>query len=426
MNILKRKLSLSLSILAGTAAVLFAQENPPVPAPEGSYEQLPELRASEILKPEFLKGPHFSVRDAVTTSSGANEFVIDSDYGVFEADGNEMLLKRIKEIETITQLKDVSRTDQFTSALTTAAKAPVNAARSVIEDPGAAASNAGKGLMKFMKRAGQTVKNVSKGQTAKSEGNKAENALGYTRAKRKIAVQLGVDPYSTNPVLQKELDGIAWASWAGGFAFSAATFPISGPAGAALSVSKMSTSIGQLLSEKTPAELKAINRSALRGMEVGSADTERFLENKSFSPSQQTRFIVNLQSLGKVENRGAFVHAAAETCSTEADALFCIFTAELMAKIHAGEKPLARIIMIGDFPLCLAQDGTLILALQWDSAAWTQAATAFTAQVQELAQQNHSKHILIALSGTATPRLKQELQSRGLFINDRVSPGPLK
>jgi hypothetical protein len=54
---------------------------------EAVFEELPELKASEILKPELLKGPHFVVRDPVPTGSGMNQFTIDSDFGVFEADG---------------------------------------------------------------------------------------------------------------------------------------------------------------------------------------------------------------------------------------------------------------------------------------------------------------------------------------------------
>jgi hypothetical protein len=64
---------------------------------EPVFEELPELKASKILKPELLKGPHYAVRDPVPTSSGMNQFTIDSDFGVFGADGNEMLLQRLKD-----------------------------------------------------------------------------------------------------------------------------------------------------------------------------------------------------------------------------------------------------------------------------------------------------------------------------------------
>ena len=74
----------------------------------------------------------------------------------------------------------------------------------------------------------------------------------------------------------------------------------------------------------------------------------------------------------------------------------------------------------------LAADGTVVLALQWDYAAWTPRAASFTDQIQGLAQQSGNKGVLVALSGQASPRLQQELKNRSFTIQDRVSPGPLQ
>jgi len=407
-------------------------QTPEPSAPDASssnFEELPELRASEILKPEILKGPYHTVRESVPTSSGMNQFVIDSEYGVFDADGNEMLLRRIKEIYTIDQLKGVSRTDQFKESLLTAAKGPYNAAKNVVRDPVGAVSGAGKGLMKFMGKVGQSAKHVAKGEAEKptsESGKRGEDIIGYSKTKKKMAISMGIDPYSTNQVLQKALDDVAWASWAGGFMFSAATFPISGPAGAALTATGVSSSIGEMLNEKSPAELKAMNRSVLRSMGANAGDAERFLNNTAFSPTAQTLFVQNLKSLGGVANRGAFVHTAAQKSSTEADAVFCVQTAALMGQLHNGEHPLARIAMIADFPICIAKDGTVIAALQWDYAAWTPRAGAFTDAVRNLAEEpGHNKHVLVAISGQTSPRLQQELQNRGIAVQDRMNPGPL-
>ena len=57
---------------------------------EAAFEELPVLNASEILRPEILAGSHHKVREPVPTYFGANQFTIDSDFGVFEAKGNEM------------------------------------------------------------------------------------------------------------------------------------------------------------------------------------------------------------------------------------------------------------------------------------------------------------------------------------------------
>jgi hypothetical protein len=419
-------------VLGALGAVCCLAQTPEPSTPDAAssdFEELPELKASEILKPEILKGPNHTVRESVPTSSGMNQFVIDSEYGVFDADGNEMLLRRIKEIYAINQLKGVSRTDQFEQSLAAAAKGPYNAAKNVVRDPVGAVSGAGRGLMKFMGKVGQSAKHVATGEAEKptSGGNTAQDIVGFTKAKRKIAISMGIDPYSTNQVLQKALDDVAWASWAGGFMFSAATFPISGPAGAALTATGVSSSIGEMLNEKSPAELKAMNRAALRSMGANAGDAERFLDNTAFSPTAQTIFVQNLKSLGGVANRGAFVHTAAQKSSSEADAVFCVQTAALMGQLHNGEHPLARIAMLEDFPICIGKDGTVIAVLQWDYAAWTPRAGAFTDELTKLAAEpGHNKRVLVAISGEMSPRLQQELQNRGIAVQDRMNPGPLK
>ncbi len=394
---------------------------------EAAFEELPVLNASEILRPEFLAGPHHKVREPVPTYFGANQFTIDSDFGVFEANGNEMLVRRINEINAIAQLMDVSRTDEYKNALIAAAKSPVAAAKNLVNDPVNAISNVPKGIMKFMRRAGESVKNVGKKtESTAAEGSKMQQLIGFSDTKRKLAIKLGIDPYSTNAVLQHELDEIAWASFAGGATFSLATLPIGGGAGAALTVTDVTSSFDEMLREKSPTDLKIINRKTLLGLGAGEKETERFLNNTAFSPSEQTAFVLNLRSLNGVANRAAFVRTAGETSSDESDAIFCVQTAALMSKIHK-DKPLARLAMIGDFPICIAKDGTIIVAFQWDYAAWTSGAAGFISDVQKLAAQSgKNKNVFVALSGQVSPRLRQELETRGFTVQDRLLPGPLK
>jgi len=394
-----------------------------------AFEELPELNASEILKPEFLKGPHHTVRESVPTGSGQNQFVIDSDFGLFEADGNEMLQRRVREIYAIADLKDVSRTDQFKNSLMAAAKGPYNAAKNIIKDPVTSISNVPKGVMKFMGKAGQSVKKIGKKREKEDprEGNKIQQMSGYAKKKREIAVGMGIDPYSTNAVLQKELDGVAWASWAGGFAFSAATFPVSGPVGIGLAATNATDSLNKLVNEKPPEDLKVLNRNELRNMGVSERDRERFLANTAFSPTDQTAFVLNLKTLDGVANRGAFVHAAAEESSSEPDALFCVQTSALMGRLHTSVHPLARLAMLGSFPVAVAKDGSVIVALQWDYAAWTPGAAEFVDAIQKMAAYSgEKKHVFVAISGQMSPRLQQELQNRGISTQDRMNPGPLK
>jgi len=402
---------------------------PSVTLPTNSeYEELPELKASEILRDTILNGPHHKVREEVTTESGANRFTIESHYGIFMAEGNAMLVRRVDEINAIARLKDVSKTDEFKEALKKAAMSPLNTAKALVTDPAKTLSSVPKGLKKFMKRTGESIKSIGKKKDSEEgdgDTNKMQQIIGFTDAKRKVAISLGVDPYSTNDVLQKELDDITWANFAGGLVFSIGTMPIGGGVGAALTATQVTGNFEQVLRDKNPTDLKIMNRKILLGLGASSEDTERFLKNNAFSPSAQTAFVLNLQALDGVANRGAFVRLAGTTSSSEPDAIFCVQTAALMGNLHKGEKPLARIEMLGDFPICIAKDGTTVVALQWDYAAYTEMADKFSRDLAELTKDKGSKR-LIALSGIVSPRLRQELEARGDTVQDKLAPGPLK
>lgn len=421
---------LFLTIILGLACSGAGQTPAPgeFPRAEAAFEELPVLNASDILRSQFLAGPHHKVREEVPTYSGANQFTIDSDFGVFEADGNEMLLRRISEINAIARLKEVSRTDEFQEALRKAAKSPVAAAKAIANDPVRTISNVPKGLMKFMGRIGENVKGIGEKREGKdAEGTQLQQVIGFSDAKRKVAVSLGVDPYSTNTVLQHELDQIAWASFAGGAAFTLATLPAGGAAGTALTVTEVSGDFNDILKEKSPTDLKMMNRRALLDMGATEKETEKFLNNDAFSPSAQTAFVLNLRSLKGVANRRAFVRLAGETSSSETDAIFCVQTAALMSKLNKEEIPLSRIELLGEFPICVGKDGTTVVALQWDYAAWTPGAAHASDEVERFADKPpRNKKVLVALSGQVSPRLRQELEARGQLVKDRVAPGPLK
>lgn len=83
--------------------------------------------------------------------------------------------------------------------------------------------------------------------------------------------------------------------------------------------------------------------------------------------------------------------------------------------------------MLGGFPVCIAKDESVILALQWDYAAWTPPAASFAQEVQTLAgESGEKKPVTVVLSGQMSPLLQQNLQNRGWTLHERAVPGPLK
>ena len=70
MTMLTRILCVVVTVSATLLCLAQTPEPIEIRRAEAVFEELPELNASEILKPELLKGPHYVVRDPVPTSAG--------------------------------------------------------------------------------------------------------------------------------------------------------------------------------------------------------------------------------------------------------------------------------------------------------------------------------------------------------------------
>src|SRR5947208_4352591 len=389
-------------------------------------EEPPSLSAKEILNPDFLAGDGFTVQDEVPTSTGRNRYLIISEYGEFEADGNIMLERRIKEVAAIRKLKEVSRTDEYKKALKAAVASPLGVAKDVVTNPVGTITGIPKGLFKFANRMGQSVKEkTEKRQRSQYEDSNAASLIGFSKAKRTVAIQLGVDPYSSNETLQRELNGIAWATFAGKMTFSLATAPIGGAAGLALTGTGMTKAFNQTLLDQAPTDLRLRNLKVLLAMGCDRAVADRFINNTAFSPSVQTAIVMNLETLNGVANRAASVDIAGSEASDEGDALFFLGTSRVLAELHT-KKPIARLQQVGRTPVAVGKDGRAIVAIQWDYAAWTDNAANFIELLKASDFDKKISGLTIAISGDASSLGQQKLKDANIELATRVAPGPLR
>lgn len=407
----------------GLVSQSFAQFQPPPAA--GAFEEPPILEAAAILKPEYVKGAAFSVRASVPTYAGHNLYTIDSDYGVFEADGNTQLTQRVAEIRAISQLRDVSKTDQYKDALRTAAESPVKLAKNLAANPVKTVTGVPKGVWKFMNRAGQSVKELGeKREHNPYEDSSAESLIGFSKAKRDLALKMGVDPYSSNEVFQKELNGIAWASFAGKMTVTLALAPVGGGAGAVITGVSVSDSATKALADLSPNDLRRKGLEKLLALGISREDAVPFLNNSAYSPTHATLFVDALENLRGVGNLASLVSLASEA-TDEADAVFFQRTAQTIARVHR-ETPLKSIDHMNGFPVALAADGTVVVALEWDYACWTENAAKFVQAIKAGAREGWQiKGHRFVLTGVASDRVKAELAALQIGLVERALPGPL-
>ena len=351
-----------------TSAAPVATAAPTATAAPVAYEPLPTLNASVILQPQYLQGPNFTVRNPVPTYFGSNHYTIDSDFGVFEADGNEMLMRRVAEINGIAKLQAMSQTKEFTQGAAQAAEAPLNVAQDLVTNPVSTISSVPKGIWGFLNQAGAAVKEAAEGdQPTAAEGNAVENMTGFSKIKRDLAIKLGVDPYTTDEVFQKELNKVAWPAFLGKFTVDLGMAAVGGPA---LSAVNWTGTLTDSLRDKNPTQLRLMNLGLLtNNMGISWATADAFLNNNAISPTTQTILVAALAQLGNIPGQAEFIRQAA-TSQDEHDAIAFQQSAQLMANLN-NSRPVARITHLSGLTVCQTNDGSVVVPIQWDYVAWT-------------------------------------------------------
>ena len=415
---------LACTVLAGFASL--SAQTPSTSSTPEVFESLPTLDASVILQPQYAAGPNFTVQNPVPTYSGSNQYTIDSDYGVFTADGNAMLMRRVAEIQGIAALQAMSQTTEFTQAAAQAAETPLNVAQDLVTDPLPTIASVPRGILGFLNQAGQAVKNVAEGnQTGLGQGQLVENLSGFSKTKRDLAIKLGVDPYCNNEVFQRELNKVAWPAFLGKFTVGFGMGAIGGAAGAALHGLNWTATLQNSLRDKSPGELRQMNLGLLtNNMGIAPDAANAFLNNNAISPTTQTLIVAALAQLGNIPGQGEFILQAANS-QDEHDALAFQQSVQIMANLN-NTAPIARITHLNGLTVCQTNDGTVVVPIQWDYVAWTPMVERFITALKAAKLGAPPTGYLVALTGVVSPMAGEALTTRGIKFFEKQLPNPLK
>ena len=85
-------------------------------AAENGFEESTDVKASDILPDRLLFGEHHRVDELVRNDGYLNYYVLRSDYGDWEVAGTPLLAVRVREVEALATLDDVSKTKVFVKA----------------------------------------------------------------------------------------------------------------------------------------------------------------------------------------------------------------------------------------------------------------------------------------------------------------------
>ncbi len=403
-----------LPAFAGSLTPAAAQSPIDSAAPAGNYEVPPVLKAPSLWGADVLQGEHHKVREEVTTAGFTNTYAIDSDYGVFYAHGDYMLLERIREIYAIAAIRATKESAAYTQAIGAGVAGTVDGAKNLVKDPLGSLSGMGKGAARFLKSATERVATTTQGNDA------ANNLKKYTEAKRQIAGKYGVDPYTSNQVYQSEVDSVATASTMGNFTVTLASYAIPGGVGIALRGLSTSDKLNEKLVAVGPYDLRVQNKALLQDMGVSDQLTEAFLDHPNLTPRHQTAIATLLGTLTGATGRSEYIRLALAVRSEE-DAFFFTLNAALLANYDTHRSKVAAIVDCNGIPAAYTADQHLVLPILLDYGSWTELGSQFIDSFNACTAGNSPiKSRELVISGVLTPRATQELQARGIALTDKA------
>jgi len=385
-----------------------------------AFESSPDLDARDLLPEELLKSKHHTVLDHVEPFRFTNHFTISSPLGQFNAYGQDMLRIRVQEIQVLARLKEEGELNQLSSfghGVAHAAMGPFKFVVNLLTDPVETAVQIPKGIW----RATTRIKEMVTGNRGQLEDPASQELIGFSIVKRKIADKLGVDAYSSNRVLQKTLDRLSWAGFAGNTGVRLLTIPVAGPAGSILAGTTLSTAVSDLLRDYAPEDLRRLNREKLEDMGVEESIIEEFLGHEWYSPRHETVIVQALSEMQSVANRGRFLEVAM-SAQYEEDALFFQRLAEMLIAYHLNIKPLADIIAIDNqLVMGYASNHTLVVMLPTERLAWHKEVAQAAQQIRNWKNPDHpTQKIEVWISGAPTPLAARNLKALGLTVKNQA------
>ncbi len=376
------------------------------------YEQPADRRAAAVLGREVVTGANYRVVDPVVFDGYMHRFTVSSDFGAFEATGNGALRKLLNEVRAVAQLREIKKSKAWATAVADSATSPFRFAKNLITHPVDTATGIPKGAYKFMEEAATAVTS----ERDPSDDPAYKKALLVSGRKREYAAQLGVDPYSSNAVLQKELNSVAWAAAVGNLTVSVALMPVGGTAGAALSVTRWGNALNDLLKVEPASRLRIINEKKLADMGIPKDLAKQFLDHRAFTPRHDTILVEALSRLAGAGGREKFLEAALRA-EDEVDANFFTNAAQILRGYHETVSPITEIQTSLRLAVAQAKNGNALVPLPLDHLIWTQTADRRSQEVKSgYRATGFNGKFDLWLIGTASPLARQRLAERGMTV----------
>jgi hypothetical protein len=383
---------------------------------DDAFEYGSAYKTASVLPANVISGSHYKIRDTAQSDGFMFTYTVDSEYGTYQVTGDYALQKLLNEFPIIESLKEISRTEAFADSVVHAAKSPLRFGEGLITDPVDTVTGIPRGLFSIFENVGEAVTTESD----PSEDSRAKQALFVSSWKRDYCAKLGCDVYSSNKVLQEELNRIGWAAAIGGLTISGATTVASGGAVMIFSTVRTADQLNEALRAEPPARLRLINQEKLQGMGVPEALIQRFLDHPAFTPRHDTLIVDALSKLDGVKGRDRFLELCLRA-QDEVGANYFQNIADILVGYHTKAARLSEIVPLLGISAATASNGRTLVPVAWDYGVFEKAvAERMDYAASEFARRGLSAKFDVWTTGRVSAKLKAEAAARGFTVVENI------
>ncbi|MDJ0609605.1 MAG: hypothetical protein QNJ67_11570 [Kiloniellales bacterium] len=396
----------AIALMAFWAAGAWAQDivKPPV-----------DVEAKRFVSSVEMRGPNHQVKETASNDGFINTYTLTTEWGDATAVSNYRLSVRIREVNALKTLDEMSKAGVFGDALLNGALAPVKAVGDLVTAPVDTVSGAVKGF-------GSWIGNIA--SSAVSEDPNQEGALsaaaGWAQTKRSYAVQLGVDPYTDWPPLQEALVSTGRAAFAGGITAQAAVsvatkdtvaeYPVLGLG--------LTDTMNKKLVDNPPERLADEHRADLAALGIPKDTTEAFLKNFNYSPKEKLQLVEAVKRMEGAEGLEGVIAIASEAPDKRV-ARYLQQQADMMAKLW--EQSRFSVVRTEKTAMLKMDDGRLLGVFPLDYVQWTQDLADYMPGFEaELEKAGAADGKELWFEGVVSPDGKKGLEGYGWTIKEKV------
>jgi hypothetical protein len=365
-----------LFILTGHASQALALDSP--------FEGAPKYGIADVLNSRIRKSPCFSVRDNLKVSGIFIEFQMETRFGLVEVPSLELMKIRQRETENICRtLKE----------------------------------NSSKKDDDFYKLLDSSLKNGRFNDSPVAKNGAPEGASLW----RHVALGLGIDPYTSNPIARAFLEETVQAISEGTLTSKPTLKAIPGGDPTVLDFASLDSETALKLQTLNPEGVESYNYDKLLAMGVPEGTARAFTSDTGLTPTHKTLIVYYMGLMKGVANlKNVLSPIPIGEISSESIALFFVKMAGMLAKYHREGATVKEIMVTEGIPVALDESGVAVAMLPVDVFYYSEDNSGLLDSLSALAGGKNVKSVELVIPGKVTPEARSQIKLRGITLMDEV------